>query len=821
MDSVEEKKVQKIDMANVPENLVFGLDIGTRNIVGTVGYKNNAGKFIVVAQVSREHETRAMLDGQIHDIGQVAEAIRKIEKDLEELTGRKYHDVCIAAAGRVLKTVEASADMHFNSETVVTGDHIYSLDMLGVENAYEILRKELHSDDVRFYCVGYSVKQYYQNDYPISNLEGHKSSDIRTELIATFLPDEVVDGLYAAVERAGLYVANLTLEPIAAINVAIPDRFRLLNIALVDVGAGTSDISITRDGSIIAYGMIPAAGDEITECIARRYLTDFAEADRMKREIEGKDEVEYYDIMGLKQTVTAAEIVELVKDTVQSITKSVSDKITELNGGKAVSAVFVVGGGGKISGFVESLAEYQGITVERVALRGKEVLGNIEFFQKEINVDSLLVTPIGICLNFYEQRNNFIFVNVNGERIKLYDNNKLTIMDAALQMGFPNEQLFPQRGDTINYYVDGEKRMMRGERGEAAVIHINGKETGINTPITSNDKIEIQPSTKGKAAYLTVGQIPEFKSTLSFTFNGNHIDCARSVLVNGEMVSEYYEIKDEDHIQILNYYTLKQVLEVMDIPGYANVKVNHLPADLNTKIYDNFTIVCEVTEQIPIDYIGGETIAPVSYEEMEASRETEQETPVEKPQEASVEKEQEASIEQPQETPAEQPQETPVEKPQEAPVEKEQEIPVEKPQEAPAEKTEESSIDEDAEAEALSEGKSVNGEFVREIFSEEDNMAEEDAAKSAVTEDREEKTEKTVPQKTDPQDMLITVNGDYVILKRKDHYILVDVLDFYHVDTAIPHGDRLELKVNDKECDFTEPLEEGDEVVIKWVMNKR
>lgn len=871
MDSVEEKTVQKIDMSKVPENLVFGLDIGTRNIVGTVGYKNNAGKFIVVAQISREHETRAMLDGQIHDIGQVAESIRKIEKDLEELTGRKYHDVCIAAAGRVLKTVEASADMHFSSETVVTGDHIYSLDMLGVENAYEILRKELHSDDVRFYCVGYSVKQYYQNDYPISNLEGHKSSDIRTELIATFLPDEVVDGLYAAVERAGLYVANLTLEPIAAINVAIPDRFRLLNIALVDVGAGTSDISITRDGSIIAYGMIPAAGDEITECIARRYLTDFAEADRMKRETEGKDEVEYYDIMGLKQTVTSAEIIELVKDTVQSITKSVSDKITELNGGKPVSAVFVVGGGGKISGFVESLAEYQGITVERVALRGKEVLGNIEFFQKEINVDSLLVTPIGICLNFYEQRNNFIFVNVNGERIKLYDNNKLTIMDAALQMGFPNEQLFPQRGDTINYYVDGEKRMMRGERGEAAVIHINGKETGINTPITSNDKIEIQPSTKGKAAYLTVGQIPEFKSTLSFTFNGNHIDCARSVLVNGEMVSEYYEIKDEDHIQILNYYTLKQVLEVMDIPGYANVKVNHLPADLNTKIYDNFTIVCEVTEQIPIDYIGGETIAPVSYEEMETSGDAGQETSgisEEKAQETSgtseekaketsgtlVEKAQEtsgtseekaketsgASVEKAQETSGsseekerdtsgvseeklQEVQGTSEEKVQEAPESLEEKV-----QEVSAEKTEESSIDEDAEAEALSEGKSVDREFVKEIFSEKEEITEkEDTAKSAVTEDREEKNEdlekkeKPVPQKTDPQDMLITVNGDYVILKRKDHYILVDVLDFYHVDTAIPHGDRLELKVNDKECDFTEPLEEGDEVVIEWVTNKR
>lgn len=65
--------------------------------------------------------------------------------------------------------------------------------------------------------------------------------------------------LYTAVGESRIICANLTLEPIAAINVAIPERFRLLNIALVDVGAGTSDISITKDGSIIAYGMIPSA----------------------------------------------------------------------------------------------------------------------------------------------------------------------------------------------------------------------------------------------------------------------------------------------------------------------------------------------------------------------------------------------------------------------------------------------------------------------------------------------------------------------------------------------------------------------------------
>ncbi len=120
MDSVTNVvRDTKIDMTHVPENLVFGLDIGTRSIVGTVGYKNSTRGFVVVAQVAMEHETRAMIDGQIHDIGQVAETIGRIRGCLEDMTGRRFTDVCIAAAGRVLKTVEASAEMHFNAENLL------------------------------------------------------------------------------------------------------------------------------------------------------------------------------------------------------------------------------------------------------------------------------------------------------------------------------------------------------------------------------------------------------------------------------------------------------------------------------------------------------------------------------------------------------------------------------------------------------------------------------------------------------------------------------------------------------------------------------
>lgn len=760
------RQAVKVNMEGVPEQLVFGLDIGTRSIVGTVGFKSTNG-FVVVAQVCKEHQTRAMLDGQIHDIGKVALTIEEVHKKLEDMTGRRFKDVCIAAAGRVLKTVEAESQMVFQSDTVITSEHIYTLDMLGIENAYNILRDEKKTDDIRFYCVGYSVKRYYQNDYIISNLEGHKAMSIKAELIATFLPNEVVDGLYVAVERAGLYVANLTLEPIAAINVAIPEKFRLLNIALVDVGAGTSDISITKDGSIIAYGMIPSAGDEFTECIAKHYLTDFNEADKLKCASTINTEVEFYDIMGLPQRVSSEEIADVVEETVKNTTKSIADKIMELNGGKSSSAVFVVGGGGKIKGFTESLAEYLGLQKERVALRGSEVLGNVEFMQDDIKADSLLVTPVGICLNYYEQRNNFIFVTVNGERIKLYDNSKLTIMDAAIQMGFPNVDLFPKRGKTLIYFVNGEKRMLRGSEGEAAVVRLNGRQTGMSTPLEQNSKIDIIPSTRGDDAVLEISSLPEYSSNMNIIFNGKEITCPRFVTVNGELVSGFYEVQDLDRIEILGYYTLEQVLEFMDIIYRGKVYVNNVIAPMDTKVYDNFSIICEIMKEEP------------NYTEL-IEKYGDGQFPVTSDLLYNKDEGKEGEI------PEAQNEFT------------EENIPAGKTPEPVQEFTEE-----------LPEEFPYDEEYNEEYLPESEDTADGINSKQEMPADGEEDLTDNI--------INIIVNGDPAVLKGKQKYILVDVLDFYPVDTSVAHGDHLETSVNGMSCDFTMPVKDGDVIRIEWV----
>lgn len=583
---------------------VFGLDIGTRSIVGTVGYKKG-DEFYCLAQRIKEHETRSMLDGQIHDIGLVGETITDVKEELEKATGMELNEVCIAAAGRVLRTVTVHSVLEFGESREVTVEDIYNLRSMAIEKAYEeftsaedtamsdnTLSDNLLSGNLLpFYCVGNSVIRYYMNKYPIGNPEGHKASSIGADLIATFLPEDVIDGLYKAVEIAGLRVASLTLEPIAAIQVAIPKNYRMLNLALVDVGAGTSDICVTEDGSIVAYGMIPLAGDSLTEIIAKECLVDFAGAEAIKRQLGEKEEVAYEDIIGLPQTKKSADLLKVLEPAITKLAEEAAEKILELNGDKPVSAVFVVGGGGKIPGYTDKLAEKIGIQSQRSVLRGEEVMGNI-IFSEDVKKDSTLVTPLGICLNYYEQNNNFIVVTFNDKRIKLYDNDKLSVVDAAMQADFSNELLFPRRGKELRFTVNRKARSVKGQLGEAAVIKIGGREANIYAPIHENDVIKVKESTEGAPGSMTISSLPEFRDIISVQVQEKRIDVTKYARVNGVYQLSSYKIQPGDDIEVLDYCTVAQLLEFMDIllPEDKVIMVNHKPADRETKVYENYLV---------------------------------------------------------------------------------------------------------------------------------------------------------------------------------------------------------------------------------------
>ncbi len=258
---------------------------------------------------------------------------------------------------------------------------------------------------------------------------------------------------------------------------------------------------------------------------------------------------------------------------------------------------------------MEHLASELELPLERVALRGEEVLQEIHFEQEEIRKDPLLVTPIGICISYYDQKNNFLFVRFNGERIKLYDNNKLTIVDAALRAGFPNEQLFPRRGKEINFYVNGKKRIVRGEPGESAVVRVNGRVTSINATLEANSDIVIEPSTVGAAAACRLEELEEYgRVVITFEVNGRMITCPKFAEVNGSLEPPYYEIQENDWVEMRSFYTVAQIMEFMDveIDLDSEILVNNKPADLDTQVYENFSLEWEViTYRTPLEEIEG------------------------------------------------------------------------------------------------------------------------------------------------------------------------------------------------------------------------
>ena len=806
--------MQKADMKQ--PKYVYGLDIGTRSIVGTIGYLEK-DRFIVVAQRVKEHETRAMIDGQIHDIGAVGDMIREVTEELEIETKQELKQVCIAAAGRVLRTVTTHVEIDLEGEKLIAKEDIFALDSYGVEKAYEQFQKE-NDLDMKFYCVGYTVMRYFMNGYPMSNLENHKAKTIAADLIATFLPDDVVDGLYKAVELAGLEVANLTLEPIAAMEVAIPQMYRMLNIALIDVGAGTSDISITKDGSIVAYGMLPVAGDCLTEDIARHCLVDFKTAEQIKCGIEKSETVEYKDIMGLPQKIAREEVLHIVEDNMTSMAVQAADKIKELNGDKPVSAVFVVGGGGKIEGYTKCVAERLGIPAERCALRGEEVMQKIDFLPRDIVKDSLLVTPVGICLNFYEQSNNFMFVTFNGQRVKLYDNNKLAVVDAAIQAEFPNEDLFPKRGEGLTFTFNGKEKTLRGGRGESAVILLNGNPADIHTPIRANDVINVECSTAGEKATQQLGKFPEYKETISITVNGQNITLPKFASVNDELQTAYYEIQDGDVIEMLNYYTVEQVTEVMDVllEQGAVIRVNNVVADKQTKVYDNFALEWSYEqpekEEAQDTEIEEDEVVTDGYEETTQPRETVQPTATSddglSPLERAKRRAEEIAR---------------------APVTEEVEEELKKAKAyAAAERI-------SAFATAFNQTGQMppvvsrpvmpNFSFAAKTAPKPQPVTAPQTSEPQVTPAPQEvsappqpaEPTPTVPGSGYPADgVTVIVNGDPVTLTGKADYIYVDVFDRINFDLSKPQGKMVETLINGRKAQYIEPLHNGDELEIFW-----
>lgn len=574
--------------------LIFSLDIGTRTVIGLVG-KYQEGIFKILACEIEEHDKRNMYDGQIHDINGVVQVVERVKARLEEKIGVKLEKVAIAAAGRALKTHRLRVDREIDYTREIDKRLIESLEMEAIQKAQDMLEDNKLEGESQYYCVGYSIVNYFLDDNFLENPEGHRGKKLGVDLLATFLPHIVVNSLYTVMSRVNLEVVNMTLEPIAAINVAIKKNLRLLNLALVDIGAGTSDIAITKDGTIVAYAMASIAGDEITEGIAKTYLLDFDTAERLKIKLNKQDTHQFCDIVGIEHNLTTDEIMDNIDEDVRRLAKEISDRILEYNE-KAPSAVFIIGGGGQIPRLPQYVAEYIGLPKERVVVRDTTIITEVEGIPEELKGPHA-ITPIGIAVTaVHNMYKDFLEVVVNNQKIKLFNSKNIKVSDALILIGYNPRNLIPKRGEDFIYYVNGEEKRIKGEIGEPAKILVNNEIASLEKKLENGDIVTVKEATVGKKPNPRLFDCINMKESIKF--NDEQIYIIKEIIVNNQTVTDNVVIKEYDKIEIVKISTIKEIFDTLSLnPDEYIIYKNGEIAEINENIKDNDIITTSKKEE--------------------------------------------------------------------------------------------------------------------------------------------------------------------------------------------------------------------------------
>ncbi len=541
---------------------IFALDIGTRTVVGVLGHMDKETKvYHVDSSVTVPHTQRAMIDGQIEDIEEVARIVKLVKSELEKKNNIKLNKVAIAAAGRALKTRRAELEFDITDKDAMTEEMIKSFEVDTVLEAQKKLDEDVKNDSLIFYCVGHTVINYTLDDYQIKTLLGHRGKSVKIDLIAAFLPNIVVESLYSVMDLSGLEVTSMTLEPIAAMNVIIPPEVRLINVALVDIGAGTSDIAIAQNGSIVAYAMSTVAGDEITEEIIRTYLVDFQTAEEMKL-CSKAESFSYVDILGFEHEIDTKDFYESLFPVMGKLADNICENMIAANG-KAPAAVFLVGGGSLIPNLSKVVAEKLELPENRVAVGGNQKLKYIDHGNTNTSGPEF-VTPIGIGVTATVNKGyDFSVVTVNDKKMRIFDTRTVTLIDLLVLAGYKTTQIIGRSGRSLTFTLNGEKQSMKGEMSSPAEILLNGNPAPIDTAVNQGDIVKFIPAKSGMNAECKLSDLAGDVSERFVTVDDVKYNFGIVATVNGKIMTGDYQIQNFDNVAVSEIDTLGDLMLVL------------------------------------------------------------------------------------------------------------------------------------------------------------------------------------------------------------------------------------------------------------------
>lgn len=363
-------------------DIVVALDIGTTKVCALVGRKDEHGKLEVLGF------------GKVDSEGVLRGVVSNIEKTVNAIS--EATDVAKRHSGIDFKIVHVG----------IAGQHIKSLQHRGIltrdNDHLEISRRDIDKLISDMYKLvlppGDKILHVIPQEYTVDNEQGILDpigmSGIRLEANFHIITGQIAasNNLYRCVERAGLKAANMTLEPIASAAAVLSDEEREAGVALVDIGGGTTDITIFQDGIIRHTAVIPFGGNAITKDIKEGCTVMIQQAEKMKVRFGSALADEVFDnriitIPGLKgrdaKEISEKNLARIIQARMEEILDYVVWEIRKSGYERKLIGGIVLTGGGALLRHIDKLAEFHtgfaariGMPVENLAHGYYEQLGS-------------------------------------------------------------------------------------------------------------------------------------------------------------------------------------------------------------------------------------------------------------------------------------------------------------------------------------------------------------------------------------------------------------------------------------------------------------
>jgi len=384
------------------ENIAVGLDIGTTKIVAMIGRKNEYGKMEVLG--IGKAKSLGVHRGVVNNITQTIQSIQQAVQDAETASGMKIKEVVVGIAGQHIRSLQHSDYItRANGEDVIKEDDIdrlcnqvHKLVMLPGEEILHVLPQD------------YKVDGQAEIKEPVGMYGGRLEANFHVVVGQV----SSIRNVGRCIKSAGLELSAITLEPLASAKAVLSQEEKEAGVALIDIGGGTTDLAIFKDGIIRHTAVIPFGGNVITEDIKEGCSIIEKQAKLLKIKFgsawpgENKDN-EIVSIPGLRgrepkeislknlSKIIHARVIEIIEQAYMEIKNYGHEDPKK----KLIAGIVLTGGGAQLQ-HIKQLVEYITGMDTRIGYPNEHLAGDSDAEM----TSPMYATAVGLVLNSLESK---------------------------------------------------------------------------------------------------------------------------------------------------------------------------------------------------------------------------------------------------------------------------------------------------------------------------------------------------------------------------------------------------------------------------------